>query len=177
MRSQPRTHDGCAHHAPTAPRAPPRRAPPLPRRHSARHRLRRHGRHRGGSGAPPSTPPPSASAPRRCQALRIPRLPVTPAGSYLDHRGPRPPASPGPPAPAVGYALRSWPDTGTGGPRAGGHAGCAPEEAAVETGFLVDTADWVRAELDGHPLQWLRCVARIRQPAGTPAARIYPRPQ
>jgi hypothetical protein len=31
-----------------------------------------------------------------------------------------------------------------------------PEEAPVETGFLVDTASWVRADLDGHPLQWLR---------------------
>ncbi|MEV0224226.1 hypothetical protein [Streptomyces sp. NPDC050704] len=31
-----------------------------------------------------------------------------------------------------------------------------PEEAAIETGFLVDTANWVRADLDGHPLRWLR---------------------
>lgn len=31
-----------------------------------------------------------------------------------------------------------------------------PEVAAVETGFLVDTAEWVLADLDGHPLQWLR---------------------
>ncbi|MDQ0952979.1 hypothetical protein QFZ24_006902 [Streptomyces phaeochromogenes] len=30
------------------------------------------------------------------------------------------------------------------------------DEAAVETAFLVDTANWVRADLDGHPLQWLR---------------------
>lgn len=31
-----------------------------------------------------------------------------------------------------------------------------PEEQPVETGFLVDTASWVRAGLDGHHLQWLR---------------------
>lgn len=30
------------------------------------------------------------------------------------------------------------------------------EEPSVETGFLVDTANRVRADLDGHPLQWLR---------------------
>ncbi|MEU9959225.1 hypothetical protein [Streptomyces sp. NPDC050982] len=30
------------------------------------------------------------------------------------------------------------------------------DEAAVETAFLVDTANWVRADLDGHPLRWLR---------------------
>lgn len=31
-----------------------------------------------------------------------------------------------------------------------------PEESAVGTGFLVDTANWAQAALDGHPLQWLR---------------------
>lgn len=31
-----------------------------------------------------------------------------------------------------------------------------PDEPAVETAFLVDTSGWVRADLDGNPLQWLR---------------------
>ncbi|WP_329277899.1 hypothetical protein [Streptomyces sp. NBC_01451] len=39
-----------------------------------------------------------------------------------------------------GWATRPWP----------------PEEPSVESGFLVDTADRVRADLDGHPLEQLR---------------------
>ena len=31
-----------------------------------------------------------------------------------------------------------------------------PEESAVETAFVVNTAGWVRADLDGAELQWLR---------------------
>ncbi|WP_328783268.1 hypothetical protein OIE52_15820 [Streptomyces canus] len=31
-----------------------------------------------------------------------------------------------------------------------------PEDAAIESAYLVDTGDWALAELDGHPVQWLR---------------------
>ncbi|MGA6221523.1 hypothetical protein ACPESV_14475 [Streptomyces umbrinus] len=53
--------------------------------------------------------------------------------------------------------LRHW--SGPGAERASrGRVPRLPplDEAAVETAFLVDTANWVRADLDGHPLQWLR---------------------
>ncbi|MEU9898201.1 hypothetical protein ACIBCS_15680 [Streptomyces phaeochromogenes] len=53
--------------------------------------------------------------------------------------------------------LRHW--SGPGAERASrGRVPRLPplDEAAIETAFLVDTANWVRAELDGHPLQWLR---------------------
>ncbi|WP_405721506.1 hypothetical protein OG607_10085 [Streptomyces sp. NBC_01537] len=41
--------------------------------------------------------------------------------------------------------LRHW-------PRRESTAGAAP----VESGYPVDTAGWLRAELDGHPLEWVR---------------------
>lgn len=31
-----------------------------------------------------------------------------------------------------------------------------PEDAAIESAYLVDTDDWALAELDGNPVQWLR---------------------
>ncbi|NEB05798.1 hypothetical protein [Streptomyces sp. SID13726] len=31
-----------------------------------------------------------------------------------------------------------------------------PEEAAIESAYLVDTGGWALAELDGHPVRWLR---------------------
>ena len=83
------------------------------------------------------------------------RTAITPAGSYpvtagRAHLFTRPAGS-------LLVVLRHWPDTGTERVSRGRARRMPPlEEAAVETGFLVDTEDWVRAELDGHPLQWLR---------------------
>ncbi|WP_329227089.1 hypothetical protein [Streptomyces canus] len=31
-----------------------------------------------------------------------------------------------------------------------------PDDIAIESAYLVDTGDWALAELDGHPVQWLR---------------------
>ncbi|GLP66604.1 hypothetical protein TUSST3_32250 [Streptomyces sp. TUS-ST3] len=31
-----------------------------------------------------------------------------------------------------------------------------PDDVAIESAYLVDTGDWALAELDGHPVQWLR---------------------
>ena len=31
-----------------------------------------------------------------------------------------------------------------------------PDDVAIESAYLVDTPDWALAELDGHPVQWLR---------------------
>ncbi|MFI1488080.1 hypothetical protein [Streptomyces sp. NPDC020747] len=53
--------------------------------------------------------------------------------------------------------LRHWPEPGAERASRGRVPRLPPlDEAAVETAFLVDTANWVRADLDGHPLQWLR---------------------
>ncbi|MDH6216545.1 hypothetical protein [Streptomyces pseudovenezuelae] len=53
--------------------------------------------------------------------------------------------------------LRHWPDSGTErASRGRAPQLLPPDESAVETGFLVDTASWVRAELDGQSLRWLR---------------------
>ncbi|WP_210586893.1 hypothetical protein [Streptomyces sp. GESEQ-35] len=77
---------------------------------------------------------------------------VTPAGSYPVTAGR-----------AHGFArpddkllvvLRHWPQERAA--RGAAHRLPPLEEPAVETGFLVDTANWTLAELDGHPLQWLR---------------------
>lgn len=54
----------------------------------------------------------------------------------LRHR----PAQPTEERASRGWASRPWP----------------PEEPSVESGFLVDTAAWVRADLDGHPVEQLR---------------------
>ncbi|MCX5242564.1 hypothetical protein OG824_45940 [Streptomyces prunicolor] len=83
------------------------------------------------------------------------RTAIRPAGSYpvtagRAHLFTRPAGS-------LLVVLRHWPDTGTERVSRGRAPRMPPlEGAAVETGFLVDTEDWVRAELDGHPLQWLR---------------------
>lgn len=83
------------------------------------------------------------------------RTAITPAGSY--------PVTAGrahlftQPVGSLLVVLRHWPDTGTERASRGRARRMPPlEEAAVETGFLVDTEGWARAELDGHPLQWLR---------------------
>ncbi|WP_405538069.1 hypothetical protein OG787_36175 [Streptomyces sp. NBC_00075] len=47
---------------------------------------------------------------------------------------------PAPERASRGWASRPWP----------------PEDPSVESGFLVDTADQVRADLDGHPVEQLR---------------------
>ncbi|MFE9437908.1 hypothetical protein ACFYO2_02630 [Streptomyces sp. NPDC006602] len=66
------------------------------------------------------------------------------------------------PAGTLLVVLRHWPETektDTDTERASrGRARQLPplDEPAVETGYLVDTGSWVRADLDGHPLQWLR---------------------
>jgi hypothetical protein len=53
--------------------------------------------------------------------------------------------------------LRHWPERRTDrASRARAPRLPPPEEPSIETGFLVDTANWVRADLDGHPLQWVR---------------------
>ncbi|MFJ8779126.1 hypothetical protein [Streptomyces sp. NPDC102476] len=31
-----------------------------------------------------------------------------------------------------------------------------PDDVAIESAYFVDTGDWAPAELDGHPLRWLR---------------------
>ncbi|MFJ1970907.1 hypothetical protein ACIO93_19730 [Streptomyces sp. NPDC087903] len=85
------------------------------------------------------------------------RAAVRPAGSHPVSGGRAHPFTR--PAGSLLVVLRHWPDTGAGADRASrGRAPrmWPPEEPAVETGYLVDTADWVRADLDGHPLQWLR---------------------
>ncbi|KKD08306.1 hypothetical protein [Streptomyces sp. WM6386] len=81
---------------------------------------------------------------------------VTAAGTYAVSAGRAHPfARPGG---RLLVVLRHWPEARTERASRGRAPRrlVPPEEAAVETGFLVDTADWVRADLDGHPLQWLR---------------------
>ncbi|WP_210576281.1 hypothetical protein [Streptomyces sp. GESEQ-4] len=50
--------------------------------------------------------------------------------------------------------LRHWPEERAA--RGAAHREPPLDAPAIETGFLVDTANWARAELDGHELQWLR---------------------
>ena len=83
------------------------------------------------------------------------RTAVTPAGSH--------PATAGHayrfdrPGDRLLVVLRHWPGSGTARASRGRlPRQWPPEEQAVESGFLVDTAGWVRAGLDGHPLRWLR---------------------
>jgi hypothetical protein len=83
------------------------------------------------------------------------RTTVTPAGSYpvTDSRAYPFTRLAG----SLLVVLRHWPDSGPGRVSRGQALRTWPaDEPAVETGFLVDTTDWVRADLDGHPLQWLR---------------------
>ncbi|MGW3283209.1 hypothetical protein ACWDR3_01025 [Streptomyces sp. NPDC001002] len=83
------------------------------------------------------------------------RTAITPAGSYPVTGGRAHPFTR--PADALLVVLRHWPDTGTErASRGRAPRMVPPEEAAIETAFLVDTKDWVRADLDGHHLQWLR---------------------
>ncbi|MGW7209030.1 hypothetical protein [Streptomyces sp. NPDC054837] len=81
---------------------------------------------------------------------------VTAAGSYAVSAGRAHPFAR--PDGRLLVVLRHWPEARTERATRGRAPRrlVPPEEAAVETGFLVDTADWVRADLDGHPLQWLR---------------------
>lgn len=81
---------------------------------------------------------------------------VTAAGSYAVSAGRAHPFAR--PDGRLLVVLRHWPEARTERATRGQAPRrlVPPEEAAVETGFLVDTADWVRADLDGHPLQWLR---------------------
>ncbi|MFJ6082183.1 hypothetical protein ACIQI8_12335 [Streptomyces sp. NPDC092369] len=61
------------------------------------------------------------------------------------------------PADQLLVVLRHWPDSGAARASRGRAPRLwPPDESAVETGFLVDTSGWVRAELDGQPLRWLR---------------------
>ncbi|WP_406492355.1 hypothetical protein OHB06_15685 [Streptomyces sp. NBC_01604] len=83
------------------------------------------------------------------------RTAVRPAGAYpvtagRAHAFPRPAGS-------LLVVLRHWPQAVTErASRGRARLMPPPEEPAVETGYLVDTGSWVRADLDGHPLQWLR---------------------
>jgi len=84
------------------------------------------------------------------------RAAATPAGSFpvaegRAHRFDRPDGE-------LLVVLRHWPASRTERASRGRlpRQWLPDESAAVETGFLVDTASWVRAELDGIPLQWLR---------------------
>ncbi|MFD3835433.1 hypothetical protein ACFWWC_04130 [Streptomyces sp. NPDC058642] len=86
----------------------------------------------------------------------VSRETVTAAGSYAVSAGRAHPFAR--PDGRLLVVLRHWPESRTERATRGRAPRrlVPPEEAAVETGFLVDTADWVRADLDGHPLQWLR---------------------
>jgi len=83
------------------------------------------------------------------------RAAARPVGSYAvsagrAHRFARPDGT-------LLVVLRHWPEAPTErASRGRARELRLPEESSVETGFLVDTANWVRADLDGHPLQWLR---------------------
>lgn len=81
---------------------------------------------------------------------------VAPAGSYAVPAGRA--HSFARPEGRLLVVLRHWPEARTERASRGRTPSrlVPPEESAVETGFLVDTADWVLADLDGHPLQWLR---------------------
>ncbi|MFJ2826318.1 hypothetical protein ACIPC1_01675 [Streptomyces sp. NPDC087263] len=85
------------------------------------------------------------------------RTTVAPAGTHVVAAGRTHPFAR--PAGKLLVVLRHWPQART--ERASRAAARAPEmpppdEVQAETGFLVDTAQWVRADLDGHPVQWLR---------------------
>ncbi|MCX5557140.1 hypothetical protein [Streptomyces sp. NBC_00038] len=85
------------------------------------------------------------------------RTAVAPAGTHVVSAGRAHPFAR--PAGKLLVVLRHWPQAVTErASRAGARAPelLPPEEVQAETGFLVDTAQWVRADLDGHPLQWLR---------------------
>ncbi|MFE7165784.1 hypothetical protein [Streptomyces sp. NPDC057616] len=83
------------------------------------------------------------------------RAAVTPAGSHPVTAGR--PYRFGRPGDRLLVVLRHWPGARTErASRAHLPRLWPPDEPAVETGFLVDTAGWVRAGLDGNPLQWLR---------------------
>lgn len=80
---------------------------------------------------------------------------VTPAGSYAVSGGRAHPFAR--PDGRLLVVLRHWPEARTDrASRGRAPRLLPPEESAVETGFLVDTGDWALADLDGHPLQWLR---------------------
>ncbi|MGY6025213.1 hypothetical protein [Streptomyces spinosirectus] len=83
------------------------------------------------------------------------RAAVTPAGSHPVTAGrPYRFVRPGD---RILVVLRHWPEARTERvSRAHLPRRWTPDEPAVETGFLVDTAGWVRAGLDGNRLQWLR---------------------
>ncbi|KUN70785.1 hypothetical protein AQJ46_14020 [Streptomyces canus] len=51
--------------------------------------------------------------------------------------------------------LRHWP-SGVRAARDGVRLLPPPDDATIESAYLVDTGDWALAELDGHPVQWLR---------------------
>ncbi|WP_405932554.1 hypothetical protein [Streptomyces sp. NBC_00827] len=85
------------------------------------------------------------------------RTAIEPAGTHMVSAGRAHPFAR--PAGKLLVVLRHWPQARTErASRAGARAPelLPPEEVRAETGFLVDTAQWVRADLDGHPLQWLR---------------------
>jgi hypothetical protein len=83
------------------------------------------------------------------------RAAVTPAGSHPVTAG-RPYRFERP-GDQLLVVLRHWPEARTQQvSRANLPRQWPPDEPAVETGFLVDTAGWVRADLDGNRLQWLR---------------------
>ncbi|XUL87681.1 hypothetical protein ACQ86D_14185 [Streptomyces galilaeus] len=154
MRSQPRTHDGCAHPRPHRAAALVAGAAAL-----AATLLATGCDGTAATAAARDTAFDAAAfslGPRGDVKLSgSSRTAVTPAGSYPVTAGRAHPFAR--PAGSLLVVLRHWPDTGTGrASRGRARRMPPPEEAAVETGFLVDTADWVRAELDGHPLQWLR---------------------
>ncbi|MFF1682037.1 hypothetical protein ACFVYG_39075 [Streptomyces sp. NPDC058256] len=85
------------------------------------------------------------------------RTAVAPAGTHALSAGRAHPFAR--PAGKLLVVLRHWPQARTeraSRARARAPELLPPEEVQAETGFLVDTAQWVRADLDGHPLQWLR---------------------
>lgn len=81
---------------------------------------------------------------------------VTPAGSYTVSAGRAHPFAR--PDGRLLVVLRHWPETGSERASRGRAPRLLepPEQSAVETGFVVDTTGWALADLDGHPLQWLR---------------------
>lgn len=86
------------------------------------------------------------------QVLGASRTAVSPAGSHAVTGGRAYPFER--PAGRLLVVLRHRPEVRVS--RGAVRRSPPPEEASVETGFLVDTGGWALAELDGHPLQWLR---------------------
>ncbi|MCT9082807.1 hypothetical protein [Streptomyces fulvoviolaceus] len=88
------------------------------------------------------------------QVYGVSREAVSEAGSYAVPHGRAYPFDR--PADKLLVVLRHWPQPERASRASAPRMVIPEDEPATETGFLVDTADWTSAELDGQPLQWLR---------------------